>query len=338
MILISFTISLFVSYYLASFNTLKIWNKLFFIIMFLIFATIIRILVAPELNKDYFGYFDLHNFNEPEDIVSFLFSEPYLYLIYKFFYLFTSDKKFIFSLIYWFNFSITNIFFVWLLTRYDISVWKKVVLFTFYFFLFGFVLLRNAPVYMLFACFFYYSYRGKFSYGILLTPFMHLSALSLIITIFNKNKYYFKILFFILLILLPVLIIYILPLLNNLIALQTSLSKIDSYSEELLSFSIFHKLYFVFVSFALVITLFIYKKKAINPILITTAIFYYVSFFINPILGFRFSPYVLMAILLFNFKNTFCLKWIKFIDFASFFLLLYFIFTLVDTHYTLKFY
>lgn len=332
MILIFVTISLFIAYYLASFNTLKIGNKYFFILLYLIFAVINRLLVAPELNKDYDGYFDLHNFDDPEDIVSFLFSEPYLYLIYKFFDLFTSDKKIIFNLIYWLNFLITNTFFVWLLTRYDISVWKKVTLFAFYYFLFGFVLLRNAPVYMLFACFFYYSYRGKKFYSILFTPFMHLSALSLIITVFNKNKYYFKVLFFILLILLPALLIYLLPLLNDLMALQNSMNKIESYSGVMLSVSIFHKIYFVFVSFVLVITLFVYKKKAINPILVTTAIFYYTSFFINPVLGFRFSPYVFMAILLFNFKYEFSPKWIKFVDFASFLLLPYFIYTLADTH------
>jgi hypothetical protein len=332
MILIIVTICLFVAYYLSSFNTLNTGHKYFFILLYLIFAVINRLLISPELNKDYYGYFDLHNFDDPEDFVSFLFSEPYLYLIYKFFNLFISDKLIIFNFIYWLNFSITNIYFVWLLTRYDISVWKKVTLFAFYYYLFGFVLLRNAPVYMLFSCFFYYSFRDKKFYNILLTPFMHLSALSLIITVFNKNKYYFKVLFFILLILLPVLLIYILPLLNSLIALQNSMNKIDSYSGEMLSVSIFHKIYFAFVSFALAITFFVYQKKAMNPILVTTAIFYYTSFFINPVLGFRFSPYVFMAILLFNFKDEFSPKLIKFIDFASFLLLPYFIFTLVDTH------
>jgi hypothetical protein len=333
MILIIVTINLFVAYYLASFNTLKNGNKLFLILLYLIFAIINRLLVDVKLNKDYYGYFDLHNFDDPEDLVSFLFSEPYLYLIYKFFYLFISDKEIIFNLIYWLNFSITNAFFVWLLTRYDISVWKKVILFSFYYFLFGFVLLRNGPVYMLFACFFYYSYRNKISYNILLTPLMHLSALSLIITIFNKNTYYFKSLFFILLILFPVLLIYILPLLDSLLAFQNSMNKINSYSEEFFTVSIFHNIYFAFVSFSLAITFFVYNKKALNPILVTTAIFYYTSFFINPVLGFRFSPYVFMAILLNNFKIVFNPKLIKFMDFASFLLLAYFIFTLFDTHY-----
>lgn len=332
MIVIFETICLFVAYYIASFNTFKIRHKYFFVIIYLIFSIVNRTTIPMELNKDYYGYFDLHNFDDKDDFVSFLFSEPYLYIIYKFFSLFTLDKKIVFDLIYWFNFLITNIFFVWLLTRYDISVWKKVTLFAFYYFLFAFVLLRNAPVYMIFACFFYYSYRDKKFYNIVLTPFMHLSALSLIITIFNKNKYYYKVLFFILLILLPALLIYILPLLSSLLALQNSINKIDSYSAEMLSIGFFHRIYFVFVSIALAGAFFVYKSKAFNPILVTTAVLYYTSFFINPVLGYRFSPYVFMALLLFSFKDEFSPKWIKFSDYASFLLLPYFIFTLIDTH------
>ena len=65
------------------FNSQKTLNKFFYIGLYLMFAIILRFIIAPELNKDYYGYFDLHNFEDPEDTVSFLVSEPYLYLLYK---------------------------------------------------------------------------------------------------------------------------------------------------------------------------------------------------------------------------------------------------------------
>jgi hypothetical protein len=334
MILIIAVVTLiFIFYYLASFNSSRLDHRVVFIIGFLIFTIFLRIDISPELNKDYYGYYDLHNFENPTDITSFLLSEPYLYLIYKFFEFFTTDKKYIFIGIYWFNFSITNFFFIWLATRMDVVIWKKMLLFVFYYFLFGFVLLRNGPVYIFYAYFFYYSYRNKKFKKIVLTPFMHLSALALMITLFQRNKYYFKFFFSILLFLLPVLIFILMPILTDIIALQGSMNKVDSYSEGIEVVSIFHKIYLLFVTMVILVTFIVYKKQAINPILITTIVFYYIFFFINPVLGFRFSPYVFMAILLFNFDGiTNAQIWVKILNILSFLLLPYFLFTLFDTH------
>lgn len=303
-----------------------------FIIIFLVCSIVNRLLVEPELNKDYFGYYDLHNFNDPDDIYLFLISEPYLYLVYKFFGLFNSDKAIILSLIYWLNFFITNAFFVWLLRRGDVSVWKKVTLFSFYYFLFGYVLLRNAPVYILFACFIYYSYRNKKYYKVLFTPLMHLSALALIVLIFNKQKSYFKALTVGLAILVPLMVFYFLPLLNGLILFEYSVNKIETYSDGMLTVSIFHKIYFAFICLTLVMTIFMYKRRAINPIIVTTALLYFVSYFINPVLGFRLSPYVFMSIFLYNNMDYFSPKWTKVFDYVSLLLLPYFISTLFSTH------
>lgn len=326
------TIFSFTFYYLMCFNSQKTLNKFFYIGLYLMFAIILRFIIAPELNKDYYGYFDLHNFEDPEDTVSFLVSEPYLYLLFKSFSYVIDKKETIFIVIYWFNFLLTNVFFIWLATRLDLNVWKKMVLFVFYYFLFGFVLLRNGPVYILFASFFYYSYRNQKFNKILFTPFMHLSALSLIVTLFHKNKYYLKILFATLFLFLPVFILYILPLLNDLIALQSSMHKVDSYSEGIGNVSVFHKIYFFFISTILAIAILVYKKYAFHPILITTSLFYYIAFYVNPVLGFRFSPYVVIAVLFFCSENIKKSKWNKYLDIVSVLMLPYFIFTLMDTH------
>jgi hypothetical protein len=333
MILAINVICLFSFYYFASFRSQIFSQKCLFIFLFLIASITIRLLVPIELNKDYYGYLELHNFDNPDNLSSFLFSEPYLYLIFKFFNIFTADKKVIVHSIYWFNFVLSNVFFVWLLARRDLSVWKKIVLFSFYYFLFGFVLLRNGPVYILFALFFYYSYRKMFFSHIILTPLMHLSALTLMPILFNRNKYYFKILILFSVILLPLFLVYFMPLIESYLALNNALSKIDSYSSGVSTIGIFHKLYFVFILCILSLTYVIYKTEAINPILITSSFIYFVSFYFNPVVGYRFSPYILMAILFLNSEKKLNIKLNNFLDLTSFSLVLYFFVTLFDSHY-----
>lgn len=331
-IIIIISIVTFLFYYLASFNSIDIKFKWVIIFFFFIFSVILRHLINPELNKDYYGYFEFRNFFEPTDFLSFLFTEPYLYLVYKFFTFFTDDLTSIFKGIYWFNFFITNIFFIWLLTRKDIAIWKKSLLFTFYYFLFAFVLLRNAPVYMLFACFFYYSYRNIKFRSIFLTPFMHISSLAMMVTVFHKRKHYLFILG-IILIIVPIMLLIIFPFLSDVIAFQKSLSKVEAYSETGEIVSVFHKIFLLFVTLIVLITFKIYKKKAFNPILLTAIGFYYIFFYLNPVVGFRFTPYVFFAILLFKFDGSYNKQIVRILNIAVLLLIPYFLFTLFDTHY-----
>lgn len=331
MILIT-TILVFISYYLSSLNSVRLEYKVVFIFGFLFFGTALRAIINPELNNDYYGYFDIHNFETPENFLTFIFSEPYLLIVFKFFSLFSTNKQIIFLEIYWFNFIITNIFFLWLATRKDIVLWKKIMIFVFYYILFGFVLLRNGPVYMLFACFFYYSFRNRNYIKILITPFMHMSALALIILLFHKRKYYLKILFFVILGMIPIFIFFVMPVLSEVEAIKSSMSKVDSYSEELESVSIFHKVGLLFTTIIVLIAIFVYRKKAMNPIFITTILFYYITYLINPIMGFRFSPYLFLSILLFDFEGPYSARLVRNLNIMSFLLIPYFIFTLYNSH------
>lgn len=331
MILIT-TILVFISYYLSSLNSVRLEYKVVFIFGFLFFGTALRAIINPELNNDYYGYFDIHNFETPENFLTFIFSEPYLLIVFKFFSLFSTNKQIIFLEIYWFNFIITNVFFLWLATRKDIVLWKKIMIFVFYYILFGFVLLRNGPVYMLFACFFYYSFRNRNYIKILITPFMHMSAMALIILLFHKRKYYLKILFFVILGMIPIFIFFVMPVLSEVEAIKSSMSKVDSYSEELESVSIFHKVGLLFTTIIVLIAIFVYRKKAMNPIFITTILFYYITYLINPIMGFRFSPYLFLSILLFDFEGAYSTRLVRNFNIMSFFLIPYFIFTLYNSH------
>jgi len=331
-LIILFTFLLFMFYFLASFNTLKSDHRIMFISMFVLSSVVLRCLINPEINKDYDGYFNFNNFFEPKDFLSFFFTEPYLYFVYKFFTFFSSDPVSVFLGIYWFNLLLTNIFFIWLVTRKDIAIWKKTVLFTFYYFLFAFVLLRNGPVYILFACFFYYGYRNKNFKVVLLAPFMHISSLAIMITVFHKRKKYLLILSFLLLIV-SVMLFFLMPIFNDILAFEKSLNKINTYSEDMEVVSVFHKLYFIFITLVVFTTFWIYKKKAFNPILLTTVGFYYLFFFLNPVVGFRFTPYVFFGILLFNFDGVYNNQIVKILNIVAVLLFPYFLFTLFDTHY-----
>lgn len=330
-ILISTTLTTFLFYYLASFD---IWNskyKVGFIICFILSSCALRYALLPQWNKDYDLYFNFKIFQEPTNFLSIFIGEPYLYFEYAFFKFFCNDKEIIFVCMYLFNFVFATIFFVWLLTRKDIQVWKKMFLFTCYYFFFAFVLLRNGPAYILFAYYFYYSFRAKNFYWILLSPLMHLSSWLMLITLFHQKKYYFT--FFMILFILSVFSFFILfPFISENLIFARIVSKIDTYSSGMAVIGIMHKLYFILITAFVIIGVLVYRKKMLHPIIITTLSFYYLAFFINPIVGFRFSPFVFLALFLFNFEDIKNQKLLKFLNVSSVLLFPFFLYALFHTH------
>lgn len=330
--IITFLVFIFLFYFLASFNSTNANHRIIFIGLFFLSTLILRSLIDPELNKDYFGYFDLHDFKIPESFLSFLLGEPYLKIIYAFFSLFTDEKAKIFTCIYWLNLLIANSFFVWLLTRTDVQMWKKVILFSFFYFLFAFVLIRNTPAYILFAVYFYYSFRKLKFNAVLLTPFIHISSVAVLGTYFHKKKNYF-LLFILFSIIVASLLLFILPSINNVFAIELTVSKVNAYSAEMEEVSIFHKVYFVFISSVVIFTALVYKKQVLHPIIVTAVFLYYATFTINPIMGFRFVPFLLFSIFLFNYNGAYNKEHTRIFNLASFAMILYFVYTFIDTHY-----
>ena len=325
------TIIVFLFFYLSCWNYSNISYKYIFIFLFLIFACYLRSIIPIELNKDYYGYFEFYNFEDSENILGFLISEPYLYLVYKFFKFFIIDHTSIINLIYLFNFILINIFFVWLARKNDLNVWKKIIFLVFYYFLFAYITLRNAPAYVLFSVFCYYAYRNKKFNTILLMPFMHLSTLPFLISIFHNKKNYTRYLFLMFLLLTPVLLFYIFPLLNSLTEFNHLTNKSNAYLVEELNAGKFHYIYLAFISI-ICLKLFLFDK-IFHPILITTIVFYYVAFYLNPVLGFRYSPYFFMAWLTLKTRKNTNSKIIYYFNLSSFATVIFFIFTLYDTHF-----
>lgn len=321
----------FLSYYYACNNYVVVKKKLIFTSLFIMFSILMRRIINVNLNNDYFLYYNFDIFKKPTSLLNFILNEPYLYSIYTFFNFFMDEKKDVFLAIYWFNFLIITLFFIWLIFRKDIEVWKKMVLFVLNYFLFGFVLLRNGPAYVLFAMYFYYTFRDiKFNW-VLITPFMHISSSLMLVTYFHKRKWYFKLLLFSPIILLCLFFITK-PFLMSIQAFESILSKINIYSEGMSVVGILHILFFLFITVLVSLGFLLYKRKMLHPILVTTIFFYGFTFYINPIVAHRFSPYVLFGLLLYPFDKIGEEKMALQLNRLSVLLFPIFLYTLFNTH------
>lgn len=90
------------------------------------------------------------------------------------------------------------------------------------------------------------------------------------------------------------------PYLQSIDVFRYVLVKINDYSTASVVIGYIHWLFFAFISILLLLGGTLYKKKMLHPFIVTTAIFYYVSYFVNPIVAFRFTPYILFALLFLN--------------------------------------
>ncbi|SHG49161.1 hypothetical protein SAMN05444372_106160 [Flavobacterium micromati] len=292
----------FLSFYFACLSILDRNKQIVVIAFFIIGSFLLRSTLNVTLNNDYYYYYEFAIFSKPTGFLSYVLNEPYLYTVYSFFSLLIKPKQHVFLAMYWFNFIVSTLFFIWLLLRNDIEIWKKMLLFVLHYFVFGFVLLRNGPTYMLFALYFYYTFRGKRFNWIWITPFMHISSCIILITYFHKWRNYFK-----MLLVSPVVIIVfylvIKTFFSSVTAFKSILSKVDIYSKGMPSIGYMHFVFFIFIFSLVVMGFIMYKSKMLHPILVTTVLLYGISFFVNPIVAHRFSPYLLFSLLLFPFEK-----------------------------------
>ena len=326
----------FLSYYFACVFCKNTNKKLVFTGIFILCSFLVRVIINVNLNNDYSLYYNFDIFQKPTSLINFILNEPYLYSVYAFFTLFIDTKKEVFLALYWFNFIINSFFFIWLLFREDLEAWKKMLLFVLHYFLFGFVLLRNGPSYILFALYFYYAFREKRFNWVFITPFMHISSCLMLITYFHKWRYYFKVL-----LVAPIILFcfYFIakPFLSSVAAFDSILYKINVYSQGMNEVGVLHILFFMFIFFLVVMGSVFYKNKMLHPILITTVMFYGITFFINPIVAHRFSPYVIFALLLFPFEKVRNEKLVVLINRLTILLLPLFVYSLFNAHRTESF-
>lgn len=289
--LLSLVIFNFLVYYLLNQNfNVKIKIVLSFFFVILCFA--IKFNIDVSQMPDYDGYFQVIGTVNPEISIKTLFAEPYYFQIVNYLYQNNSATDSI-KYFYNINFVLTLTFFIWLSFLNDISIWKKIVLYVLYFYLFSYVLLRNAPAYLLIGILYYYLHKGKYVRICLLSFFAHLSSLPILLFSFFKNKKGDKkllvllLLFFFgfnILLKLPVFGIY---------------EKFTYYREgHAYGQSIFHKVYFIFM---LIINMFLVFKNRDLLYNYTYSFIFLTYFFIqlaSPVMGFRFSIYIILYLLL----------------------------------------
>jgi hypothetical protein len=332
MILLLFIVlCVFLSFYLGCFDSENLTRKRVAIACFVISSIFLRILLKADYNNDYYLYYNFQIFHKPTSLLSFFINEPYLYSVYSFFKLFTPIKETVFIFMYWFNFTISTLFFVWLLLRKDIELYKKMIIFVCYYFVITYVVLRNGPVYILFALYFYYTFRNKKFNWVLITPLLHISSSLLLITFIHNYRYYFRILI-ILPLLLFLFVFILIPFLAAFEEFQTIISKINIYSAGMVTIGIMHKLFFIFIVLLYILGYFFYKRKILHPILVTTFLLYAVTYFINPVVAFRFSPYFIFAMMLYPLKEFFKTQKLRMLNLSTVLLFPIFVYAMFNSH------
>lgn len=323
----------FLLYFLSCSPSLNVKKKVYSLVLFVIFTIIIRSLIEPKYNNDYYLYFDFKIFGKPTSILSFILNEPYLYGLYRFFSLFSSNKSCVFQCMYWLNHIITTSFFVWLALREDVAKWKKIVLFVLFYPVLDFVLLRNGPVYLLFALYFYYSFRNKKFKSVLFSPLIHFSSLLLLPVFFYRIRNYYFILCGFILFAIALFFIFV-PYLQKIDEFQRLIFKMNAYSNmENLNVKM-HSIFLGAILFATILFLVIYKQKLFHPIIVFTFLLYFGSFFFNVSVAYRLAVYYIFALFLFGsieHENTKLTKWLNIL---AIFLFPVFLYSFSITHKT----
>lgn len=258
-------------------------------VLHLIVCFIVRDMTPFSINADYDAYY--YGYGDIDQSLPWylrLFREPYFFYLKSIAQLFTFDKKELFSYIYYFNFSITAIFFIWLALLKDVALWKKVVFYVIYYFLFSFTVLRNSPAYILVAVLFYYLQRDKRWYWGYLAFFAHISSIiALATSIFQNKKPTLK---FIIYAVSACLLIFVFSKIPIFAAL---LFKFDAYSTLAKKASIAHIVFFLAFNLTTIFVFFWNRKIVFTNVYILLYLICIVLFMINPVMFFRFSIYTI---------------------------------------------
>lgn len=263
-------------------------------VFFLFVSYVFRTIVPLEINADYYGQYYMAR-SDFDFTFSSIFSEPYLFFIYRFFKEMYKDSESSFNVIYILNFFTTSLFFIWLAFRKDLMFSAKLMLFAFFYFLFTYTLIRNSNAYILLGVFFYYFVRGRKFYPAYSSFLFHASSLPVVALSFLGLKKPSKKIFLYMLLGGSIILIGLnTPVFSHLF------SKFSAYQE--LDYKInktFHYTYFLFV---LVFVYFIYKQKSravYNVLFLSLLLLYIILFVTNPIMSFRFSVYLMLYLLLY---------------------------------------
>lgn len=289
---------------------------------FIFFSFLIMLNIDVTTLPDYDAYFLL--IDADIDYISLL-SEPYYY------YLGTLFKSFFDSygalkIFYNINFIITLSFFIWLSFVKTISVWRKLILYSFYYYLFSYILLRNTPAYLLCGLLFYSLHVKKVCRFSFFSFLFHTTSIPVLTFSILRNKKADWILLLLLLLYLAVLKVLFSLEVFGLYEKFLIYSTIEGYGT-----SIFHRVYFIiFILFNLFV---LYARQ--NVVFNYTYSFIFATYlflhFFSPVMGFRFSIYLIFYLMLHPFLE-FDEKISRSLNILSIFLMFLTLFNLYSIH------
>lgn len=281
----------FASYFFLNFRN-DFFFRLVFFVLFVFSCIIIKFNIDITTVPDFVMYYSEIGSKQTQLTFDVLFKEPYYYqfvnCLHKNYSAFSSIK-----VIYSINFLLSLAFFIWISFLEDISLWKKNVLFALFFYFFSYVLIRNTPAYILVGILFYNLHKNKFIKISFLSFLAHISSLSILIFSLFKNKPVDRFLLIYMILYGFILkIVLILPFFNI-------GERFENYYE--ISNNINWIAHIGYFSFIIGVNLFLFLNNK-NAIYNYTYSFIFITYlflqFISPILGFRFSIYIILYLLL----------------------------------------
>lgn len=281
-------------------------RKFFFVpaVFFFVSALLLRLYVPIEINADYGGYANFMFAGEFTFSIKSILSEPYFPQMITWQYLLTKNWKDALFNMYVFNFLLSFFFYVWLALRKDIKFWIKIFFFAFSYVFLTYTVLRNAPAYFLFGILMYYLVQEKRLWIGYLGFLAHSSSLpALAATFLGFKKPSLKQLVLIFIGAVAFSLMLSLPFFSHFSG------KLDAYTDTNVTknfgVSIFHKIYLVAI---LGLNVFIWKnkKEAIyNNFYCAILLIYLILYFLNPVMGFRFSYYIIMYLVCYPYYQKY---------------------------------
>jgi hypothetical protein len=281
-----------ICYYFLAKSTSK-RNKYILLFLFIILSFFLNFNIVNYKIRDFDTYVKVINLrgHNPIGFLDF-FYEPYFLLLSKYLIKFISVSGII-EFYYFILILVSLLFFSWLSFLEEISLWKKYFLFNLFYLLFTFVLLRNGIAYMLIAVFFYYLSKGRFYYSFFSSILFHLTVFPILLFSFFRHK---KINLYIIPFCLSLILLFVFLFFDTNSVLY---SKYQDFKINSLGYNnTIH--YLVFVSS---ITIFIfyyilYKNQLNNYFYVSLLFIYLILFYFNSVMGFRFSFYILLYLML----------------------------------------
>ena len=282
----------FVLYFIASLQK-RINYKFIFAFLFVISTIALRLFVQNKQLPDYDSYFSVIGSIEPEFSLNILLTEPYYFQLVNYLHKYFSAETSI-NIFYGINYLVSTIFFIWLLFVKKIQPWKKVLLFSLFYYLLAYILLRNTLAYLVLAYLFYrinFKEVYKLSFAVLLS---HLSSAPALFFGWFKNRSGDLLLIFSM-----VLYISFFSLIINIEAFQLY-EKFSSYQDSTeYGFSMFHKVYFYGFLFLNLVLFFFNRNIIFNYTYLPLLVTYIILQVSNGVMGYRFSIYLIFYLLVF---------------------------------------